>query len=224
MTVIDRRSMIARALLLVGAVATPAFSIEALAQAPRLLSEPRLALLSAVADTIVPRTDSPGALDAEVPKQFDGLLQTWAKPSRREELIAALDAIDAKAMAAHQKNFAALSAEQRHAVLTAHDLAAMQPVAAAGVATASTDRTAPTLVDPNYGRPKQEAAVETRFNRDALVVDPAYAKLKELILVLYYYSEPALTQELRYDHVPGEWKPSIPITPETRAVGGVGMF
>jgi hypothetical protein len=224
MTAIDRRSLMARALVLMGAAATPAFTVEALAQAPQLLSEPRFALLSAVADTIVPRGDSVGALDANVPKLFDGLLHTWASSSRRQKLIAALDEIDAKAMTAHRKPFSELSAEQRHAVLTAHDVAAMQPIAAAGTATSATDKTAPTLVDPNYGRPKQEATVETPFNRDALVVDPAYAKLKELIVVLFYYSEPALAQELNYDPVPGEWKPSIPVTPETRAVGGVGLF
>ena len=56
------------------------------------------------------------------------------------------------------------------------------------------------------------------------VADPGYGKLKELIVVLYYYSEPALTKELTYEHAPGEWQPSIPLTPETRAAGGFGLF
>jgi gluconate 2-dehydrogenase gamma chain len=42
--------------------------------------------------------------------------------------------------------------------------------------------------------------------------------------VLYYYSEPALTHELAYEHSPGEWLPSIPVTPETRPWGGAGLI
>jgi hypothetical protein len=56
----------------------------------------------------------------------------------------------------------------------------------------------------------------------ARFANPGYGKLKELIVVLYYYSEPALTSELAYIHAPGEWQPSMPITPTTRPWGGVG--
>ena len=50
--------------------------------------------------------------------------------------------------------------------------------------------------------------------------DPGYAKLKELVITLYYLSEVGSTVELRYEHSPGAWEPSIPVTPETRAYGG----
>ena len=35
-------------------------------------------------------------------------------------------------------------------------------------------------------------------------------------------SEPGMTQELAYEHAPGAWQPSIPVTPETRPAGGLG--
>ena len=43
-------------------------------------------------------------------------------------------------------------------------------------------------------------------------------------MVLYYQSEVALTTELTYEHAPGKWQPSIPLTPETRQTGGLTAF
>ena len=81
---IDRRGLLQRAFLLAGATLTPGFSIEALAadaaNAPRFLDARRIELLMAVADTIIPQTDTPGAVDAGVPALFDGLLRNWASP------------------------------------------------------------------------------------------------------------------------------------------------
>lgn len=44
-----------------------------------------------------------------------------------------------------------------------------------------------------------------------------YSTFRDLVLKLYYLSEVGATQELRYEHVPGAWEPSIKITPGTRA-------
>lgn len=232
----DRRSLLQRALLLAGAALAPGLTVEALAQeaaeAPQLLDAPRFALLAAVADTIVPRTDTPGAVDVGVPKAVDGLLRLWASPERRAELIGALDTIDKLAVDQDKQGFARLTPARRHAVLSAYDAAALKPLAAPLGAGA----VPPTPTDPNYGRAKQEppqtdgeAVGETKQEGESIatmrgppVADPAYQKLKELIVVSYYISEPALTQELRYEHAPGEWRPSIPVTAETRPWGGLG--
>ena len=42
-------------------------------------------------------------------------------------------------------------------------------------------------------------------------------RFKELVLTLYYLSQPGATRELRYEHTPGKWEPSIEIGPDTRA-------
>jgi hypothetical protein len=44
-----------------------------------------------------------------------------------------------------------------------------------------------------------------------------------LLVSLYYTSEAALTQELPYNHNPGKFVPSMPITDKTRPASG-GMF
>lgn len=225
MSSLDRRSLLQRAALLVGATMTPALSLEAFAAEAKevrtFLDARRVALLAAVADTIVPRTATPGAVEVGVPKLFDGLLQTWASPERRTSLVAALDEIDALALTKLQKPFAALTPAQRLEVLTPHDAAALKhapPTPPPAIPIGA----APTTVDPNYSRPKQEPPQTMMDKMSPRFANPGYGKLKELIVVLYYYSEPALSTELSYEHSPGEWQPSIPLTPTTRARGGIG--
>lgn len=199
---IDRRSMLARVAMLLGAAALPG---EALARparrAKRFLNPARMTLLSAVADTIIPKTDTPGALDATVPAKFDALLVNWASPQRRIELTGALTAIDALAMAQEKQGFAALSAEKRHALLSDHDAAALKTV-------------------PR----KEKLTGMAAMMAPPAVADPAYAKLRELIILLFFYSEEALTSVLEYEHSPGGWTPSVKVTPQTRNTGGLGMF
>ena len=129
-------------------------------------------MLDAVAETIMPRTDTPGARDAGVPKRFDLLMKTWASPQTRADFTRVLDEIDAAARAADPRGIAALAPAKQLEVVAAYDRAKM--------------------------------------------ADPAYRKFKALILSLYYISEPGATQELRYEHVPGAWEPSIPVTADTR--------
>ncbi|NML11722.1 gluconate 2-dehydrogenase subunit 3 family protein [Sphingobium sp. AR-3-1] len=206
---INRRVLLRRALLLAGAMALPMSSKTVLAATaePTALSAPMFALLGAVADTIVPQTDTPGAVDVGVPALFDALIKNWASPARALALTSALAAIDKSAMDVAGRSFTALSSAQRHDILSAHDSRALAPAAPL------------TAIDSA----PQVKSLGALMNAGP-VAEPAYAKLKELIVILYYYSEPALTQELTYEQVPGEWVPSIPLTPTTRQTGGAGLF
>lgn len=204
-TSMDRRSLLESALLLMGVTATASFSTEAFAKAaasPKpFLDQKSFTLLSAIADTIIPKTDTPGAVDAHVPAKFDALLVNWASPEHRVMLADALASIDAVAREKQGKGFAELTPDQRKELLSAHDIAGLKPV------------------------PRTEKLTGMRaMMAGPSVADPGYAKLKELIVLLYYYSEEALTTELVYEHVPGGWTPSVKVTPETRATGGLGMF
>lgn len=201
----DRRGLLQRALVLAGATAVAGFSPAALAKAAAAKGQaffdaPAYSLASAVADTIIPDTESPGAVAAGVPKTLDALIANWASPDRKVELSQALATIDKLGKDAGAAGFAALAPEKRKELLAAHDAAALKPV--------------PQPVPP-VGNPIMQGPS---------YADPGYSKLKELIVVLYYYTETALTTELTYEHAPGEWQPSIPLTPETRAPGGLGLF
>ena len=195
---IERRLLLQRAALLIGAASVPSGPLLAASskKAKPVLSAPQLELVSAGSDTIVPVTDTPGALAANVPALVEAMLREWAAPATRATIVASLDKIDGAAMAKSGKSFAALGPDERLAVLKAHDTAALKPV--------------PGKQDPLSPLPA--------------AVDPGYAKLKELIVILYYQSEIALTTELTYEHAPGKWQPSIPMTPETRQTGGAGLY
>lgn len=201
----ERREMLMRALFLVGAASAASVSGPALAKLaarPKpYLDAPVFSLLSAVADTIVPRTDTPGAIDARVPANCDALLVNWASGERRYQLTQALARIDAAALQQKGKAFAELDPETRHDLLAAHDIAALKPVP----------------------RTKQATGFAS-LSAEPSIVDPGYGKLKELIVVLYYYSKEALTTELAYEHSPGGWTASVKVTPETRPGGGIAMF
>jgi hypothetical protein len=223
---LDRRGLLQRALLLVGATAisgaTPTL-IAAATAGRRQLDAAHYALLIAVADTILPTTDTPGAVAAGVPQLGDALLGTWASHARRSELIGALDTIDKLAMDKHQRKFPALTAAERIEVLTPHDVAALKsaprtPPPALPVGAA------PTTVDPSHARAKQEPSQSVMDRMSPHLSDPGYGKLKELIVVGFYYSETALTHDLAYEHTPGVWLPSIPLTPATRPWGGPGLI
>jgi len=173
---ICRRRLLQTALWLVGASAT-GVPFQALAEAvtagKQYFDPARFAVLDAVAETIMPRTDTPGARDAGIPPQFDAMMITWASEERRAAFGAILDAIDQSARSEHVQGFASASAQQQLTSMAAYDTA-------------------------QFG-------------------DPQYRAFKQLILTLYYMSEPGATQELRYEHTPGVWVPSLEVTPDTRA-------
>ena len=87
--VMHRRDLIARIALLLGATALPAEAFAALKKgASRFLTAPQFALLSAAVDTILPATDTPGALAAGVPARLDAMLRGWASPETRANITA----------------------------------------------------------------------------------------------------------------------------------------
>lgn len=216
----DRRTLMQQAVLLIGATAVPsqvwaatAGSPSAESMAKHQLDPARFELLSAFADLIIPATDTPGALEAGVPGRLDAMIGTWATAERKAELLGALDAIDVLAKSRFQRRFTQLTPAERDVVLTPHDKAAL--VAAAPAAT---------VVDLQTGQAKQQPVPPVSYVAKGRprYADPAYARLKELVVVLFYLSETALTNDLGYEHDPGAWEPSIPVTPTTRPWGGVG--
>lgn len=92
------------------------------------LSESQLALVAAIADTILPRTDSPSATDVGVPAFINVIVSENYTDADRQTFVAGLDAIDA-----HVKN---------NAGATIVDLASDERGDAIGAVEALTDRRA----------------------------------------------------------------------------------
>ncbi len=173
---IDRRSFVRNAILAIGVAGTAFPGLDGLVAASRgsalFFDSRRLAILDALAETIMPRTDTPGARDTAVPARIDALMKSWASPQTRLDFARVLDEVDAAARGHDPRGLAALPAARQLEVVAAYDNAKMR--------------------------------------------DAGYAKFKALVFALYYLSEAGATQELRYEHVPGAWEPSITVTAATR--------
>jgi hypothetical protein len=178
MIAVDRRQLLESVGVLIGLAVLPGHALAAAAGVKTPFLDAHIGtLVSAVADTFIPLTDTPGAVQVGVPASFDTLMREWASPPHRAAYLAALAAIDAEAQAKAGKPFALLAPAQRKAVLAPYDAR-------------------------------------------LLATNMPYAALKDLMVNLYYLSEPGATVELRYEHSPGVWEASIPLTPGTRAWAG----
>lgn len=120
-TIISRREAIRRAALLAGIALSPqwlaAVGRAQPAAAKSYLPAPQAALLGAVSERILPRTDTPGAIDAGVPAFIDFLYGEVMTDAERGLLTAGLDEIEAAARAAHGAAFASLQPAQQDAVM-----------------------------------------------------------------------------------------------------------
>jgi len=121
-SLIGRREAIRRAALLAGVVFAPEW-LMAVDQAARpaapgsRLTPAQAAIAGAVADRIIPRTDTPGAADVGVPAFLDLLYGEYMTPAERKMLTDGLDNVDAAAKAAHGGAFTTLTPDRQDTVL-----------------------------------------------------------------------------------------------------------
>jgi gluconate 2-dehydrogenase gamma chain len=85
------------------------------------LTAAQLALVTVLADTILPRTDTPGATDVGVPAFVDLLMAEWYGDDDRAALLSGLDGFDARCRTAAGKGFADLTEPERAAFLATID-------------------------------------------------------------------------------------------------------
>ena len=89
-----------------------------------VLSASQLAIVSGVADIMIPRTDTPGALDVGVPAFIDVMLRDVYLPADRDRYLTGLTAFDSEATTQLGKPFVALESTQRLALVRKfHDAA-----------------------------------------------------------------------------------------------------
>jgi hypothetical protein len=119
---ISRREAIRRAALLAGVVLSPEWlSLVDRAATPAAqtlsLTPAQATMVSAIADRIIPRTDTPGAADVGVPAFIDLLYGQFMTDAERKLLTDGLAEVEAAAKSAQGATFATLSADRQDAVL-----------------------------------------------------------------------------------------------------------
>jgi hypothetical protein len=99
----------------------------------RTLNRDQQALVTSIAEMIIPETDTPGATSVRVPEFIDLILTEWASDDERAIFLAGLGDIDARASAMGSSRFVGLSAAKKVELMTALD-ASTQDKAGAVVA------------------------------------------------------------------------------------------
>ncbi len=78
----------------------------------------QIAFLSAYSERIVPRTDTPGAVEAGVPGFIEMMVGDWFNADERAAFIGGITAMDAYSQQTYKKPFAKLKAADQDAAIT----------------------------------------------------------------------------------------------------------
>lgn len=122
----NRREAIKRAALMLGLAISPslvrgvmAAPLEKAADSrkPANLNARQFAVITAAAERIIPRTDTPGATDVGVPAFIDLMCGEYLNEKEKASLFEAVIQLDRLSQVAHQKGFADLTPAQQDAVL-----------------------------------------------------------------------------------------------------------
>jgi hypothetical protein len=87
----------------------------------RTLNPDQRAIVTAIAEMIIPETDTPGATSVRVPEFIDLILTEWASDEEREAFLTGLKDIDVRAVAAGAPKFIEMPGVGRGTLVTALD-------------------------------------------------------------------------------------------------------
>jgi gluconate 2-dehydrogenase gamma chain len=142
--------------------------------------------VAAVADTIIPRTDSPGAIDAGVPRFIELMVADWFTDQERSHFMAGLGTAQQQCEEEFGRPFQELGEQQRAQFLEALEAAAAS--------------------SPWY----QQGSAVRGFVSDA----PFICHMKELTAWGFFTSEAGASKVLRYDPMPMRFDGEVPLGPD----------
>jgi hypothetical protein len=142
---------------------------------PRTLSSQQYSTVQAMAELILPRTETPGATDVGASEFIDLMLTEWYDDRDRARFLAGLADVDVRTTALFGRNFVSSSPGQQAEILIALGQ----------------------RMTENSGHVR-ETREDTASHNDANF----YSMLRELTLTAYYTSEAGATQELHFEIIP----------------------
>ena len=163
---------------LMGCERDPAVVAGETAYAPQFFSAEQYEFITKFADTVIPRTDTPGASDVGVPEMIDKMIHAVYAEEAQAEAKAGLGLLMAKMNADHPEGFVKLDDAAMLAYLQEQDAYYKNP---------ETD---------------WEALGEEEMARQG-----TYFALKQATISYYFGSEEVATNQLAYLPVPGEYVP-----------------
>lgn len=149
------------------------------------LSPEQRKIVAAMAETILPRTDTPGAIDAGVPRYLELMMADWLNDDERAVFDAGIAAMQTRIPEQYGKPFYALEQAQQQQILEAMEADAADSDWYSGAR-----------------RPGD-------FASDA----PFICQFKELTVYGFFTSEVGATQVLRYNAMPMYFDGDRPLEP-----------
>lgn len=148
--------------------------------APRTLNPHQVATVKLMAETILPKTDTPGASDVGAAEFIDLILTEWSADDERSQFISGLSGVDVRARALFGKDFVDCSADKQCDILTA-------------LGEAMTE----------------QARVHDHSTRNRRSMpqpgESFYLMLRRLTMIAYYTSEAGATAELKFEIIPDHY-------------------
>jgi hypothetical protein len=168
-----------------------------LALAPKLkiLNAHQDATVTAMAELILPQTDTPGAKTARVNEFIDRIVADWYSKEEQSRFLAGLTVVDNHAQSLFGMNFADATIEQQSAVLRALGEQMTEEAAA--------------LVSAPVGYRGSAPEPEDNF----------YYMFRDLTLTGYFTSEVGFTQQLHEEIIPGHFEGCVPFTAQQPGKG-----
>ncbi|EEB78401.1 hypothetical protein GPB2148_117 [marine gamma proteobacterium HTCC2148] len=154
--------------------------------ATRLLNDAQRKTIAAMCEIVIPRTDTPGAIDAGVPRFIELMATDWLNDEERTIFLAGLADLEASVAADYGSSFDELDAAQQ--------LALMEDLEAKASESSWYD------------------FANTR--RDFVSDAPFICQLKELTIWGFFTSEKGGTQVLRYNAMPMYFDGDVPLSPD----------
>ena len=169
-----------------------------------LFSASDIALLDEIAETILPKTTTPGAKDAGCGAQMAVQISDCYNATEQGWFVDGLKQLRARSQQEFKLNFMQLSKEQRHQLLVKLDAEAK----------ARNAEIYASANDSTNSRKKSSA------NAGKSVADntPHYfTLLKQLTLFVFFTSKVGATEVLRYSAIPGKYEGNLPYKKGDRA-------
>lgn len=196
---LDRREFLQRSAVILGASLSPGCVSAVLSRGPdeelrtdrNILSAAQRATLDPMVDRILPKTDTPGALDAGVPDFIEFVLAEGATPEVQSSVMKGLLALNERAQSLHGGDFSSLQPEQQDGVLRESELAEF----ASG--------------PPGAAMPFGQAPAK-----------PFFASIKEWTLVGFLTSEVGAHSFRHVTHMPGRFDACVAVEPGTKPYAG----
>ena len=148
-------------------------------------SKDEVAFFNEVGEIIIPRTDTPGAKDANVGSMMAILLADCYSPVQQKSVKNGIEFLKSKAKTRYAKDFLLLTPEERLALLSSLDKEANM-------------------------QNKKMALAENLSSEKALALPHYFTIIKQLVLFSFFSSEVGATKVLRYEAIPGSYDGNLP--------------